>query len=96
MFAFENDAMLVQDKEDLIAVLRMRFGDIPPKVIEAIYDINKSETIERLIITGANAASFEIFLEELDAGEDSFKILGERFNPLENPLAKEDSNGKEE
>lgn len=95
MFPFENDAMLVQDREDLIALLRIRFGSPPPKVIEVIYEIDQLDTLERLILTAANAPRFGIFLEELQAGNDSFKILGERFNPIEDSSDKGGSNGSE-
>lgn len=92
MFSFENDAMLVQDKEDLIALIRMRFQSVPSQVIEKIYSIDKSDTLERLILVAANAQTFEIFLEELDEGDGAFKIIGERFNPVSGQ--KEDSSGQ--
>lgn len=38
---FEDGASYVQDREDLIAILKMRFGEIPPKVIEEIYAIEE-------------------------------------------------------
>lgn len=94
MFSFENDAMLVQDREDLIALVRMRFGTIPSQVIEKIYAIDALDTLERLILTAANAQTFEIFLEELEEGNEAFKITGERFNPV--PKTKGDSSGQQE
>jgi hypothetical protein len=95
VFPFENDAMLVEDREDLIALLRMRFGSIPPKVIEAIYEIDRMDTLERLILVAASVPDFEIFLDELKAPSQSFRMIGGRFNPIGNPLAKGEANGKE-
>ncbi|SFD77468.1 hypothetical protein SAMN05216238_10430 [Lentibacillus persicus] len=83
MFLFEDEANIVEDREDLISVLKMRFGDIPPKVIEEIYAISSYETLERLILVASNVPSLKVFLEELKEGEGSFRILGDRFNPIE-------------
>lgn len=83
MFNFENEAAFVQDREDLIAVLRMRFGDISTETIEGIYELNELDTLERLILVAANAPTLQIFLEEMEEGDESFRITGERFNPLE-------------
>lgn len=83
MFTFEDDANLVQDREDLIAILRMRFGQVPTGLIEAVYEMNELDTLERLILVAANAPSLKIFLEELEEGNGSFRIMGERFNPIE-------------
>lgn len=88
MFMFEEDANLVQDREDLIAVLRMRFGDIQPGVVDAVYEISDMNTLERLILVAANAPELKIFLEELEEGSGTFKLLGERFNPID-PLHEE-------
>lgn len=93
MFMFEEDANFVQDREDLIAVLRMRFGDIPSGVIDAIYKINDMNTLERLILVAANAPKLKIFLEELKEGSGTFKILGDRFNPIDS-LQKEGGLGE--
>ncbi|HHQ2899415.1 TPA: hypothetical protein ACSPOR_004638 [Bacillus cereus] len=86
MFSFETDAMLVNDREDLIAVLRMRFGDISGGIIEKIYDINDMNSLQRLILAAANAMNWNVFLEELEASEYSFRLLGEKFNPAGNEL----------
>ncbi|HLR63102.1 MAG TPA: hypothetical protein VK097_11785 [Lentibacillus sp.] len=83
MFLFEDEANIVDDREDLLSILKMRFGDIPPKIVEMIYDINSYETLERLILVASNVPSLKIFLEELEEGEGSFRILGDRFNPIE-------------
>jgi hypothetical protein len=82
MFSFEEDAELVRDREDLIAVLRMRFGKISPEMIDHIYELNDLDTLERLILAAANASELAIFQEELEAGEGSFRLVGDRFNPL--------------
>ncbi|WP_066255066.1 hypothetical protein [Neobacillus drentensis] len=82
MFSFENDHLLVDDREDLIAVLRMRFGELSGGMIQEIYEIDDMNTLQRLILAAANAANWDIFLEELQSGKESFRLLGEEFNPL--------------
>ena len=82
MFSIEDDAALIDDREDLIAVIRMRFGKISGEMIQKIYEINDYNTLQRLILAAANAASWSIFLEEWKAGENSFRLVGEEFNPL--------------
>lgn len=82
MFSFESDSMLVDDREDLIAVLQIRFGNVPGEIIERIYQIEDMNTLQRLILAAANASNWNIFLNELQVGEDSFRLLGEDFNPL--------------
>jgi hypothetical protein len=39
-------------------------------------------TLQRLSLAAANAANWDIFLEELQSGKESFRLLGEEFNPL--------------
>ncbi|GAA0444659.1 hypothetical protein GCM10008983_22590 [Lentibacillus halophilus] len=95
MFMFEDEANIVDDREDLLAILKMRFGDIPPKMIESIYDINDYDTLERLILVASNAPSLKIFIEELNEGSGSFRILGERFNPVEATHERGDKGEKE-
>ena len=82
MFSFENDPLLVDDREDLIAVLRMRFGAVSGKMIQGIYEIDDMNTLQRLILAAANAPNWQIFLEEFQSGRDAFRLLGEEFNPL--------------
>ena len=82
MFSFENDPLLIDDREDLIAVLRMRFGAISGAMIQGIYEIDDMNTLQRLILAAANAPNWQIFLEEFQSGNDSFRLLGEEFNPL--------------
>ena len=81
MFLFEEEADMVQDREDLLSILRMRFGEMSPEVVQSIYEINDLNTIERLILVAANAPTSKVFLEELQE-EGSFRIVGERVNPL--------------
>jgi hypothetical protein len=73
--------MLIQDQEDLINLLQMRFGEIAPEVVTAICTLEDMEQVERLILVAANAPEYRVFLEELEM-KDGFKITGERFNPL--------------
>ena len=86
MFSFETDAMLVTDREDLITVLQIRFGSVSAEIIEKIYQINDMNTLQRLILAAANAADWPVFLNELAASNESFRLLGEDFNPLKSRL----------
>jgi hypothetical protein len=74
--------MLVQDREDLIALIRMRFGEPPSETIDVIYGIERLDTLQRLILVAANAPEWAVFMEELRSGGESFKIVGEQFNPI--------------
>ena len=84
MSSFIDDPMVIQDREDLIAVLRMRFGEAPGEIIQQIYEINEMDQLQRLILAAANASSWEVFLEEFQQPEDSFRIVGEQFDPIRN------------
>ncbi|MFD1848512.1 hypothetical protein [Oceanobacillus bengalensis] len=95
MFFFENEAGFVQDREDLLHVLKLRFGDIAPGIVDSIYKIDDLDALERLILVAANAPTLTVFLEELEAGNDSFKIVGERFNPIDSIQQGGDSHGQE-
>lgn len=86
MFIFEQEADFVQDREDLLYVLQLRFGEIAPGIIEAIYQISDLHTLERLILIAANAPTFKICLEELETGNESFRIVGNRFNPIDSAM----------
>lgn len=90
MESIRKDVGFVQDREDLISLLRMRFGEIPVEMIYEIYEMDELEMIDRLILVAANAPSFDVFQEEMNAGEDSFRIIGERFNPLSEMIEKGD------
>ncbi|RCW67024.1 hypothetical protein [Saliterribacillus persicus] len=94
MFQYEEEAAIGEDREDLIQLLTMRFGSMPPNVLEAIYQLNEFETIERLILVAANAPTLKTFLEELQEGQGNFKIVGERFNPIEYIQKSGDENEK--
>jgi len=93
-FGFQEEASFVQDREDLLALLKMRFDEIPTGVIEAVYELNTLDALERLILVAANAPTFKIFLEELEESEGSFRIAGERFNPIETLTESGGMNGR--
>ena len=72
---------LQTDKADLTAIIGLRFGEIPDAVHHRIASINRRETAERLIVVAANAADWKTLMEELFEERDSFRIVGEQFNP---------------
>lgn len=72
---------LETDKADLSAIIELRFGEIPKSVRARIESVNKREILERMIIVAANATTFETLMEELFEEQESFRIVGEQFNP---------------
>lgn len=78
----EMGVFVLQDQEDLLALLDMRFGAVPAPIHDQIRRISELDRLQRLIIAACNAADWSIFVEELEAGEGSFKLTGERFNPM--------------
>lgn len=70
------------DREDLLAVLSMRFGDVPPDIQMRIATVTGLDTLERLILVAANAPDWRSFVEELDAGAHAFRLVGQRYDPL--------------
>ena len=79
----ERDEILSIDKQDLMALLSMRFGERRAiTVAELVQQIDQSEVLSRLVLVAANVATWEIFLEELDVAGGSFRLEGERFEPL--------------
>lgn len=78
---WETEALQI-DREDLLALLQIRFGEIPVDVRKEISDIHRTEVMQRLILVAANVPDWASFLKELQSGEAAFRLLGEDFNPL--------------
>lgn len=74
------------DREDLLALLYLRFGEVPGAMEAEIKNISKPETLERLIIVAANVPSWEGFVKELAEGKDAFRIVGDPYNPIAGDL----------
>ena len=70
------------DREDLLAVLEMRFGAVPPDILRRIGGLRESDLLQRLILVAANVPDWKTFLDELGAQGESFRLVGEDFNPL--------------
>jgi hypothetical protein len=88
MSEIDEKDMLIQDQADVLEILRMRFLHVPEEIVEKIRSIQQLDVLQRLILVAANAADWSIFREELQEGEASFRLLGERFDPIEH-IAKE-------
>lgn len=82
MEARELELFARQDREDLLAVLQMRFGEPGDEVKAKIASIRQPDELQRLILAACNAPAWSVFAEELRAGEGAFKLTGERFNPI--------------
>ena len=82
MEARELELFARQDREDLLAVLQMRFGEPDDEVKAKIASIRQPAELQHLILAACNAAAWSVFAEELRAGEGAFKLTGERFNPV--------------
>ncbi|MEK5548966.1 hypothetical protein [Paenibacillus sp. FSL L8-0689] len=78
----ETEQFVRDDRNDLLALLEMRFGGVPQPVQEQICRLQDLNELQRLIIAACNAVDWEVFMEELQLGQDSFKLTGERFNPV--------------
>ncbi|HEX6800213.1 MAG TPA: hypothetical protein VF116_21045 [Ktedonobacterales bacterium] len=84
--ARHRQASAATDREDLLAILTMRFGIVPDAVCERIAACHDLETLERLVLVAANVPTWEVFLAELDGQGDDFKVVGARYDPL-SPLS---------
>lgn len=80
-------AFLQSDREDLLAVLTLRFGSVPESVQVRIAACDDAATLERWILVAANVPDWASFLSDLDAGPHAFKLVGARYepNPTESP-----------
>lgn len=75
-----SPAITDNDRQDLLALLAMRFGAMPKGVMDAIGAIEDVSRIDHLILVAANAADWTDFLRELR--EPGFRIVGQGFDPL--------------
>ncbi|MEX2460322.1 MAG: hypothetical protein WD469_03330 [Paenibacillaceae bacterium] len=89
MSSLDEKEMLAQDQGDVLEILRMRFRDVPDEIVEKITSIQQLEVLQRLILVAANATNWTIFLEELQENESSFRLLGERFDPIDHNARRE-------
>jgi hypothetical protein len=78
----QRDAFLQIDREDLLAVIAMRFGAVPETVRERILACQESTTVQRWLLVAANAASWDVLLEDLAAGTQAFRLIGPRYQPV--------------
>lgn len=77
-----RNAALESDKKDLVNILLDRFGQVTEEVKQKILDVSDLDVMDRLFVVAVNAANWDVFVKELYDGKDSFKIIGEDFNPL--------------
>lgn len=77
-----REEALETDKEDVLAVLTLRFGEVPAEVAQTIAQLTDASKVERLVLVAANVPKFSKFLEELGEGAEAFRLVGEGFNPL--------------
>lgn len=76
-----NDFLQI-DREDLLAVIAMRFGTIPEAVRERIMTCQESATMQRWLLVAANTSRWEVLLEELATGTQAFRLIGPRYQPV--------------
>jgi len=82
MLNVEDERFIEQDRQDLCEILAVRFGNIPNDVIQQIDELKDLNQLQRLILVACNSPSFKVFIEELGEPNQSFKLTGERFNPI--------------
>lgn len=78
----QRDDFLQIDREDLLAVIAMRFGTVPEAVRERITACRESATLQRWLLVAVNASRWEVLLEELAAGQQAFRLIGPRYQPV--------------
>jgi hypothetical protein len=69
-----------EDRDDLIALLKMRFGTVPSELMTAISAIHDLSQIDHLILVAANASGWSEFISEVRA--PGFRLVGQEFDPL--------------
>ena len=69
-----------QDREDLITVLGLRFGPMPPDVAAGVRRVHDPAEMDHLILAAANAATLAAFRQELR--RPGGRLVGGRFAPL--------------
>lgn len=77
-----HDTISKAEKEDLLGLLHMRFGHVSHEVHEKIFAIDDLDVLDRLFLIAVNAANWDVFEAELNEGKDSFKMVGDGFDPL--------------
>ncbi len=82
MGLINEESFMQQDREDLLAILNMRFGEITADVLQMIEEQKDLNTLQRLILVASNAPVIDVFLEEIREGDQAYKLIGERYNPM--------------
>ncbi|GGB44374.1 hypothetical protein GCM10011409_22410 [Lentibacillus populi] len=72
----------ITEKEDLLGLINMRFGNVPDDIAEQIMAIDDIDVLDRLFLVAVNAANWGVFVNELNEGKASFKMVGDGFDPL--------------
>lgn len=75
-------ALLRGDREDVLAVLTLRFGSVPEPVHARIAACDDPAMLERWILVAANVPTWAAFLSDLDAGPNAFKMVGPAYEPI--------------
>lgn len=74
-------AVLACDRDDLLAVLTLRFGSVPDSVQSHIAACDNAATLERWILVAANVPDWVSFLNDFYAGPNAFKMIGASYEP---------------
>lgn len=77
-----HDTVTESEKEDLLGLIHMRFGKVPNHIRHKIMAIQNLDVLDRLFLITVNAANWDVFKAELDEGKNSFKMVGDGFDPL--------------
>lgn len=67
----QEKAMQQARREDIVEVLQVRFGEVPPSVVEAVNGIKQIETLKQLFrqaIAIASVAEFQQLLNSVTEG----------------------------
>ncbi|WP_163971763.1 hypothetical protein [Oceanobacillus halotolerans] len=77
-----HETVTTREKEDLLGLIQMRFGGVPEDIKGKIMALEDLDVLDRLFLIAVNAANWDVFVSELNEGKDSFKIVGDGFDPL--------------
>ncbi len=86
-------SFLHSDREDLLAVLTLRFGSVPTAVQERIAACDNPAALERWILVAANVPDWVSFLHDLDAGPHAFRQVGAHYESHPTAFPSESGSG---
>ncbi len=85
-------AVTNQEREDLITVLGLRFGSMPPDIAASVRQVHHPAEMDHLVLAAAKATTLAAFRQELSP--PGIRVVGGRFVPLRDATRTHRSAGK--